>query len=548
MTAATPLTTPLATPFATPTAERAGRLANLSLRAKILGPVGLLAALALGGGAFAGVSMLHIADSTGHLRDLQTAVLDPLATVHEDQIKARMIAAQIGAVDPSQQQSWYDQQKANDAELAAAAAQVSSGALGSSTSWAAFQDAYAQWRSARDTQLEPAAVNGDKAQYTQVLNTVTEPLKSTFVDKLDAMTKEADAYATSVAAAARATAVRTMAISAGAIAVALALGLWAAWWAASRTTRSVSGVRRALEALAQGDFTVRSGVTGADEIGRMASSLEVAQQQLRATLAGVSQDAMEVATAAEHLATASSQVAAGSEETSAQAGVVAAAAEQVSRNVQTVAAGAEQMGASIQEIAQNAAQAARVAAQATDVAAATNEQVARLGESSEQIGSVVKVITSIAEQTNLLALNATIEAARAGEAGKGFAVVAGEVKDLARETAKATEDIARRVAAIQADTRTAVGAIGQIGTIVGDINNYQMTIASAVEEQTVTTSEMSRNVAEAATGSGEIASTITGVATSAATASGVVKEIYTALDGLAQVSNDLRVRVSSFTF
>ncbi len=540
---------PVAAPPAAASASRlgrAGRLAGLSIRAKILGPVGLLAVLALGGGTFAGLSMLDIAGSTAHLRDLQTGVLGPLATVHEDQIKARMIAAQIGAVDPSEQQSWYDQQKANDAELDAAIAQVSSGALGSSTSWAAFKDSYAQWQSARNTQLEPAAVTGDKAQYTQVLDTVTEPLKSTFVDKLDAMTKEADGYATTVAAAARATAVRTILISAAAVAVALVLGLSAAWWAASRTTRSVAGVRRALEALAQGDFTVSAGVTGTDEIGRMASSLEVAQQTLRATLAGVSQAATEVSTAAEQLATASSQVASGSEETSARVGVVAAAAEQVSRNVQTVAAGAEQMGASIQEIAHNAAQAARVAAQATDVAAATNDQVARLGVSSEQIGSVVKVITSIAEQTNLLALNATIEAARAGEAGKGFAVVAGEVKDLARETAKATEDIARRVEAIQADTRSAVGAIGQIGNIVADINNYQMTIASAVEEQTVTTSEMSRNVAEAATGSGEIAANITGVAAAAATSTGVVHQIGAEIESLARLSDELRGQVARF--
>jgi methyl-accepting chemotaxis protein len=302
----------------------------------------------------------------------------------------------------------------------------------------------------------------------------------------------------------------------------------------------------AIKALAQGNLTAVPPVRSSDELGTIATSLGEAQQQLRTVLATVVEMAEKVASSAEEMSAASSQVAAGSEETSVQAGVVAAAAEQVSRNVQTVAAGAEQMGASIQEIAQNAAQAARVAAQATDVAAATNDQVARLGESSEQIGEVVKVITSIAEQTNLLALNATIEAARAGEAGKGFAVVAGEVKDLARETAKATEDIARRVDAIQADTQSAVGAIGQISTIVADINNYQMTIASAVEEQTVTTSEMTRNVAEAATGSGEIASNITGVASAASTSSGVVNQMGAAINELAQLSVDLRGQVARF--
>jgi methyl-accepting chemotaxis protein len=153
------------------------------------------------------------------------------------------------------------------------------------------------------------------------------------------------------------------------------------------------------------------------------------------------------------------------------------------------------------------------------VAETTNATVGKLGDSSIEIGNVIKVITSIAEQTNLLALNATIEAARAGEAGKGFAVVANEVKDLARETAKATEDIGRRVEAIQADTREAVDAIAEISSVIARINDYQTTIASAVEEQTATTNEMSRNVAEAAMGSTEIAQNIVGVATAAQTTS-----------------------------
>jgi methyl-accepting chemotaxis protein len=310
--------------------------------------------------------------------------------------------------------------------------------------------------------------------------------------------------------------------------------------------RTSNEVVAAINAMARGDLTAVAPVRSSDELGTIAASLATAEESLRGVLSGVLVTAGAVASAAEELSAASGQVAAGSEETSVQAGVVAAAAEQVSRNVQTVAAGAEQMGASIQEIAQNAAQAARVAAQATDVAAATNEQVSRLGVSSQEIGEVVKVITSIAEQTNLLALNATIEAARAGEAGKGFAVVAGEVKDLARETAKATEDIARRVEAIQADTRNAVGAIGQISNIVADINNYQMTIASAVEEQTVTTSEMSRNVAEAATGSGEIAGNITGVATAAATSSTVVNQMGSAINDLARLSDDLHTQIARF--
>ncbi len=527
-------------------AGSAARLAGMPVRVKILGPVTLLAVLALGGGGFAALSMIDIAGDTAQLHQLQTDVLDQLATVHEDQLKARMIAAQVAAVGPTEKQQWVDQQRDNDAEISDAIARVSAGALGSSDSWATFRKAYTAWVSARDGKLGPAARTGDAATDTQVLDTVTEPLKGTFVDALDAMTQETDAYTADVAARAHATAWRTTLISAGAVGVALVVGFWFALWASSVMKRSVDGVRRALDGLAAGDLTVASGVAVGDEIGAMAGALAAAQEALRTTMSQVVATARQVAASAEELSVASAQVASGSEETSVQAGVVAAAAEQVSRNVQTVAAGAEQMGASIQEIAQNAAQAAKVAAQATDVAVATNGQVSRLGESSQQIGEVVKVITSIAEQTNLLALNATIEAARAGEAGKGFAVVAGEVKDLARETAKATEDIARRVEAIQADTQSAVGAIGQISDIVADINNYQMTIASAVEEQTVTTSEMSRNVAEAATGSGEIAGNITGVATAASTSSGVVNQMGAAINELAQLSVDLRGEIARF--
>jgi methyl-accepting chemotaxis protein len=201
--------------------------------------------------------------------------------------------------------------------------------------------------------------------------------------------------------------------------------------------------------------------------------------------------------------------------TSQRALASAGAGEQVSTNVQTVATAVEEMSASVQEIARSSGAASQVAAEAVQTAEATNRNVARLGESSAEIGEVLEVITAIAEQTNLLALNATIEAARAGEAGKGFAVVAGEVKELAKETAKATEDIASRIAAIQVDTDEAVGAIGAIGEVIGRIADMQTTIASAVEEQTATTGEISRSIGEAATGAAGIASNVASVAQAA---------------------------------
>ncbi|MCB9878580.1 MAG: PAS domain-containing methyl-accepting chemotaxis protein [Planctomycetes bacterium] len=245
-----------------------------------------------------------------------------------------------------------------------------------------------------------------------------------------------------------------------------------------------------------------------------------------------------LSSAAEELASTSAQMSSAAEETSAQAATVSSAAEEVSSNVQTVATGIEELEASIGEIAKNAGEAARVASSAVDAAGTATATVNKLGVSSAEIGKVIKVITSIAQQTNLLALNATIEAARAGEAGKGFAVVANEVKELAKETAKATEDIGQKIEAIQNDTEGAVASIGEISNVIGRIHDIQSSIASAVEEQTATTNEISRNIAEAAKGSGEIARAVTGVAEAA-------RDAATAASGTMQAGTELTELASS---
>ena len=260
-------------------------------------------------------------------------------------------------------------------------------------------------------------------------------------------------------------------------------------------------------------------------------------KQIESALNGTVQT---LASSAQELTAVSQQMASNSEETASQASVVSAAAEQVSRNVGTVASATEEMGASIREIAKNANEAARVATAAVKVADKTNATVSKLGESSAEIGNVIKVITSIAQQTNLLALNATIEAARAGEAGKGFAVVANEVKELAKQTAKATEDIGRKIDAIQSDTKGAVEAIAQIGTIISQINDIQSTIASAVEEQTATTAEISRSVSEAALGSREIAQNVMGVAQAARSTTEGAANTKGSADELARMAVELQ--------
>ncbi len=255
-----------------------------------------------------------------------------------------------------------------------------------------------------------------------------------------------------------------------------------------------------------------------------------------------------LASSSEELAAVSQQMAGNAEETATQADVVSAASEQISRNVASVASAAEQMQASIREISKNAGESARVAKNAVSVAQSANKTVSKLGESSQEIGNVIKVITSIAQQTNLLALNATIEAARAGEAGKGFAVVANEVKELAKQTAQATEDIGRKIETIQVDTKGAVAAIGEIGAVISQVNDISNSIASAVEEQTVTTNEIGRSVGEASKGVENIARNIGGVAAAAKNTTEGASNTQKASQELSRMAAQLQTAVARFSF
>jgi methyl-accepting chemotaxis protein len=283
-----------------------------------------------------------------------------------------------------------------------------------------------------------------------------------------------------------------------------------------------------------------------DEIIKILQEKDEVLRSDAAVMRSIAGMAMQVASASEELSATGHQISANSEETATQANVVAAASEQVSTNVNVVATGSEEMLASIREIAKSSSEAARVAKNAMNVAANTNQTITKLGDSSMEIGEVIKVITSIAQQTNLLALNATIEAARAGEAGKGFAVVANEVKELAKETAKATEDISRKIEAIQADTKGAVAAIGEISTVISQVNDISNTIASAVEEQTATTNEMGRNITEAAKGSTEIARNIGGVAEAAKSTSTAAGHTNTASAELARMAAQMQTLIQQF--
>jgi methyl-accepting chemotaxis protein len=268
----------------------------------------------------------------------------------------------------------------------------------------------------------------------------------------------------------------------------------------------------------------------------------------RATMETVGHMSEPLTQSAAELSRVSQEMGSSAEQTASQANMVSAGSEQVSRNIQTVATAADEMSASIREIAKNTADSTKVATAAVRSAEETNVTIGKLGQSSAEIGQVIKVITSIAQQTNLLALNATIEAARAGEAGKGFAVVANEVKELAKETAKATEDISRKIEAIQTDTKGAVSAIEQIGSVIGQINDIQNTVASAVEEQSVTTNEITRNLTEAAKGGADISHSIAGVAEAARTTTGGAGQTQKSAEALEKLAEELQSLVGRFRY
>lgn len=382
-----------------------------------------------------------------------------------------------------------------------------------------------------------------KAQL-QALRTAADELTSTLQALVDAkmeVMEEADQDADHTYAT-------TRNAVAGAGATVIALSLLLSTWVARLIARPLEAACEVLARVAEGDLTQSLNVTSTDEVGRLGSSLNTTLARLSEAMATIAASAQSLAGASEELTSASQQMSASAEETAAQASVVSRASDDVRRNIETVAASTEEMNASIREISKNASDAAKVASEAVEIAGSTTGKIDELGTSSREIGVVVKEISGIAEQTNLLALNATIEAARAGESGKGFQVVANEVKELARRTTTSTEDIRGRITSIQTDSTNAIGAIGRMTEIIHRVNDISSTIASAVEEQSATTLEVGRSVAEAARGGAEISANIGGVAQAAqATASGATQTQASAQE-LARMAADLKRMVGRFTY
>ncbi len=396
--------------------------------------------------------------------------------------------------------------------------------------------AIGQARAGAVDKAEDAVLTGDTA--------TTDALNAKVADLVKRVT--ADASTTRAHADNAASSARTVMLLLGAVALAIAATV--AVVLTRSITRPLSRMRDALGAVAQRDLTPTIEIESRDEVGQMASALDDALKALREALRQIDGSVQTLAGASEELSAVSTQMAGSAEETSTQAAMVAGAGEEVSTNVTTVAASVEEFSASIGEIANNAEQASSVAHQAADRAGNVREQIGKLEVSSTTISDVVSLIAGIAEQTNLLALNATIEAARAGEAGKGFAVVAEEVKQLASATAKATDDIAGRINGIQSDTRDATTSVADVIEVIERINDLQSGIASAVEEQSVVTTEIGRNLAEAAAGARTIAENVFGVASAAGDVSSGATQTQVASRELAQMAEHLRQVVSQFTY
>jgi methyl-accepting chemotaxis protein len=317
-----------------------------------------------------------------------------------------------------------------------------------------------------------------------------------------------------------------------------------------RLRRQLHELTHSLRAIAEGDgdLTQRIAVDSDDELGEMAHAFNQFVVRIERTVAAIGGTAQTLSAAAEEFTAVSRQLASNAQTTNDRASSVAAASEEITQNARTVAAASEDMSASIVAIARSTSEAERVAMDAVARTASTNETVARLGQSSIEIGAVIKVITAIAEQTNLLALNATIEAARAGEAGKGFSVVASEVKELAKQTTKATEDIEDKVRQIQSNSRAAIDAISQIGVTIGRISEIQTSVVTAVERQASSSSEIGRNISHVAQASSDISQNISKVAEGAANTSAGTSQTEAASMELARMASQLEALVRQFRY
>jgi len=389
---------------------------------------------------------------------------------------------------------------------------------------------------------------GKLVEWQNFRSTTLNPALATALTQLQGLITLSQKSAAATAAKARSAARQARDVIGAALVIGLLVAAVFSVAVARALTRRLAALQGVLSAMAAGDLSEHEPDNARNEIGDMSRSVHHAVHAFRTAMQTLSVMSTGLAGRSTDLKRASRDLSGSTDQTSSRVGAIDTAAGEVTAGVQAVAGGAEEMGAAIREIAISATEAAQVAQSAVRSAAEAEELMVRLDASSAEIDSVVKAITAIAEQTNLLALNATIEAARAGESGKGFAVVAGEVKDLAQETATATEEISRRTEAIQADSRVAVTSIIAIGQVIQKINDYQNTIASAVEQQSATTSGMTGELGRAASGSSEISSQLRAVVAVTESTRDAARATEATAAELADISGQLDTMIGAFRF
>ncbi|WP_275410818.1 methyl-accepting chemotaxis protein [Paractinoplanes rishiriensis] len=537
-----------------PVASRAkgllGPLKNLRVASKLLFSFAAVCALAVVIGV---VGVLQVRAGNDRMKDMYASNLKAIEYLGQTgtavvQVRFQLANLLLAADEAGRDAVQKKMDSVDDQIDAEFAGYKATGVAGRESQIAAFEQALADYRKVRDEQLVPLARANNVAKFIAVRAEQAQP----FIDATDkaladlTYIEDTSAIATqqeSHTAASRATAT-IIAIVVAAVFLSAIIVLLISRAVAQPLGRAVT----VLERVAEGELVGRLPVDTTDEVGRMGGALNTALERISDTMRDIGGNVDTLASSSEELASVAALVNQSADRSSAQAKAASSATEQISANITTIAAGSDEIGASISEIARSTSSAAEVAAGAVTASAHAGKILNKLGVSSTEIGDVVKLITSIAEQTNLLALNATIEAARAGELGKGFAVVAGEVKELAQQTARATEDISTRVTTIQGDSEAAVAAIEDISQIIEQINATQTAIAAAVEQQSATTTEMSRNVNEVSAGSSQISDSVAAVAAAAAETTSAAANTAQTSNDLARVASALQSSLSRFTY